>query len=130
MLGLFAFSYLLLHFLTWLVLDRGLDWSGIVDGIAKRPFVTVGFTALVLLVPLAVTSTDPAGCDGWDVAGTRCTGWSMYRRPARRAAFPVAGQGGLARTGHVHRHLPGVDGLALAQAARRADGIVARPPSV
>jgi sulfoxide reductase heme-binding subunit YedZ len=58
MLGLFAFSYLLLHFLTWLVLDRGLDWSGIVADIAKRPFVTVGFTALVLLVPLAVTSTD------------------------------------------------------------------------
>jgi sulfoxide reductase heme-binding subunit YedZ len=58
MLGLFAFSYLLLHFLTWLVLDRGLDWSGMVVDIAKRPFVTVGFAALVLLVPLAVTSTD------------------------------------------------------------------------
>jgi sulfoxide reductase heme-binding subunit YedZ len=58
MLGLFAFSYLLLHFLTWLVLDRGLDWSGIVEDIAKRPFITVGFAALVLLVPLAVTSTD------------------------------------------------------------------------
>jgi sulfoxide reductase heme-binding subunit YedZ len=58
MLGLFAFSYLLLHFLTWLVLDRGLDWSGIVADIAKRPFITVGFAALVLLVPLAVTSTD------------------------------------------------------------------------
>jgi sulfoxide reductase heme-binding subunit YedZ len=58
MAGLFAFTYLLLHFLTWLVLDRGLDWSGIVVDIAKRPFVTVGFAALVLLLPLAVTSTD------------------------------------------------------------------------
>jgi sulfoxide reductase heme-binding subunit YedZ len=58
MLGLFAFTYLLLHFLTWLVLDRGLDWGGIVADIAKRPFVTVGFAALLLLVPLAVTSTD------------------------------------------------------------------------
>lgn len=58
MLGLFAFSYVLLHFLTWLVLDRGLDWSGMIVDIAKRPFVTVGFAALVLLLPLAVTSTD------------------------------------------------------------------------
>ena len=58
MAGLFAFAYLVLHFLTWLVLDRGLDLHGIVADIAKRPFITVGFTALVLLLPLAVTSTD------------------------------------------------------------------------
>ena len=58
MVGLFAFTYVALHFLTWLVLDRGLDWNGIVADIAKRPFVTVGFAALLLLVPLAVTSTD------------------------------------------------------------------------
>ncbi len=58
MVGLFAFTYVLLHFLTWLVLDRGLDWNGIVADIAKRPFVTVGFAALLLLLPLAVTSTD------------------------------------------------------------------------
>jgi sulfoxide reductase heme-binding subunit YedZ len=56
--GLFTFSYLLLHFLTWLVLDRGLDLNGIVADIAKRPFITFGFTALLLLLPLAVTSTD------------------------------------------------------------------------
>jgi methionine sulfoxide reductase heme-binding subunit len=58
MVGLWAFTYVVLHFLVWLVLDRGLDWPGIVADIAKRPFVTVGFAALVLLVPLAVTSTD------------------------------------------------------------------------
>lgn len=58
MLGLWAFTYLVLHFLTWLVLDRGLDLSGIAADIVKRPFITVGFTALVLLLPLAVTSTD------------------------------------------------------------------------
>ncbi len=49
---------MVLHFLTRLVLDRGLDWNGIVADIAKRPFVTVRFAALLLLVPLAVTSTD------------------------------------------------------------------------
>lgn len=58
MVGLWAFTYLVLHFLTWLVLDRGLDLDGIAADIVKRPFITVGFTALVLLLPLAVTSTD------------------------------------------------------------------------
>jgi sulfoxide reductase heme-binding subunit YedZ len=58
MVGLYAFTYVALHFLTWLVLDRGLDWNGVVADIAKRPFITVGFAAFVLLLPLAVTSTD------------------------------------------------------------------------
>jgi sulfoxide reductase heme-binding subunit YedZ len=58
MLGLFAFAYVLLHFLTWLLLDQGLFWSGILADIAKRPFITIGFTALVLLIPLAITSTN------------------------------------------------------------------------
>jgi methionine sulfoxide reductase heme-binding subunit len=58
MLGLFAFTYLGLHFLSWFVIDRALDLAGILPDIAKRPYITVGFTALLLLVPLAVTSTD------------------------------------------------------------------------
>ena len=58
MLGLFAFTYVLLHFLTWLVLDQGLYWSGVLADIAKRPFITIGFLALVLLTPLAITSTN------------------------------------------------------------------------
>ncbi len=57
MLGLFAFFYLGLHFLVYLVLDQFFDWHTIVKDIAKRPYITVGFTGLVLLVPLAVTST-------------------------------------------------------------------------
>jgi sulfoxide reductase heme-binding subunit YedZ len=58
MLGLFAFAYVLLHFLTWLILDQGMYWSGILVDIAKRPFITIGFAALVMLIPLAVTSTN------------------------------------------------------------------------
>lgn len=58
MLGLFAFFYVLMHFLTWMILDQGLYWQGILADIAKRPFITVGFAALVLLTPLAVTSTN------------------------------------------------------------------------
>ncbi len=58
MLGLFAFFYVTLHFLTWLILDQGLVWSGILTDIAKRPFITLGFAAFVLLIPLAITSTN------------------------------------------------------------------------
>lgn len=56
-LGLFAFFYVALHFLTYVLLDQGLDPGRIVEDIVKRPFITVGFAALVLLVPLAFTST-------------------------------------------------------------------------
>lgn len=71
LLGLFAFFYLTLHFLTYALLDLGLLYpllygpsaAGTTPGeqlladIAKRPFITVGFTALVLLIPLVITST-------------------------------------------------------------------------
>jgi methionine sulfoxide reductase heme-binding subunit len=58
MLGLFGFFYVLLHFLTWLILDQDLYWAGILPDIARRPFITIGFLALLLLIPLAVTSTN------------------------------------------------------------------------
>ena len=57
MLGLFTFFYASLHFLTYLVLDQFFDWQEIVRDVAKRPYITVGFTAFALLVPLAATST-------------------------------------------------------------------------
>jgi sulfoxide reductase heme-binding subunit YedZ len=57
MLGLFTFTYLCLHFLTWLVLDQWFDLRAIAADIAKRPYITLGFTGFVLLVPLAITST-------------------------------------------------------------------------
>jgi sulfoxide reductase heme-binding subunit YedZ len=57
MLGLFAFFYGVLHFLTYVWLDQFFSWPSIVKDIAKRPFITVGFAAFVILVPLAATST-------------------------------------------------------------------------
>ena len=57
LLGLFAFSYAVIHFSVWLVVDHFFDWPEMAADVVKRPFVTVGFTALLLLVPLAVTST-------------------------------------------------------------------------
>lgn len=56
MLGLFAFFYVVLHLLTYLWLDQFFDWQAIAKDILKRPFITVGMSAFVLLVPLAVTS--------------------------------------------------------------------------
>lgn len=58
MLGLFAFFYACLHFSTYLVLDQFFDWNEIVLDVAKRPYITVGFGAFILLIPLAVTSTN------------------------------------------------------------------------
>lgn len=58
MLGLYAFFYGTLHFLIWLVVDRGLDPVSMFKDIGKRPFITVGFTAFVLMIPLAATSTN------------------------------------------------------------------------
>jgi sulfoxide reductase heme-binding subunit YedZ len=57
LLGLFAFAYAALHFAVWIVLDHFFDWPALLADVVKRPYVTVGFTALVLLVPLAATST-------------------------------------------------------------------------
>jgi sulfoxide reductase heme-binding subunit YedZ len=58
LLGLCAFAYAVLHFSTYVVLDQGLSWADIWGDIVRRKFMTVGFAAFVLLVPLAVTSTN------------------------------------------------------------------------
>ncbi len=58
MLGLFAFFYVAVHFSIYLGLDQGFDFAGLGRDIAKRPYITIGFAGLVLLVPLAVTSTN------------------------------------------------------------------------
>jgi len=58
MLGLFAFFYVVVHFTIYLVLDLELNFRTLGADIAKRPYITIGFTALLLLIPLAVTSTN------------------------------------------------------------------------
>jgi methionine sulfoxide reductase heme-binding subunit len=57
MIGLFAFFYGTLHFTTYIWLDKFFDWHEMIKDIGKRPFITVGFSAFVLLIPLAITST-------------------------------------------------------------------------
>jgi methionine sulfoxide reductase heme-binding subunit len=74
MMGLFAFFYVCLHFTTWIGLDHGFAWSELWKDVLKRPFITVGFTGFVLLIPLATTSTA-----GWirRLGGKR---WQMLHR--------------------------------------------------
>ena len=79
MLGLYAFAYASLHFAAWLVLDLGGFWSQVFTEIAKRPYITVGFAAWLLLLPLAVTSTR-----GWMRRLGR--GWARLHR----LVYPVA----------------------------------------
>ena len=57
MLGLFGFFYIVLHFTTYAVLDQSLDFASIIEDVVKRPYITLGMTALLLLIPLALTST-------------------------------------------------------------------------
>jgi methionine sulfoxide reductase heme-binding subunit len=74
MMGLFAFFYGTLHFMTYFVLDHSLEFSGVWDDVVKRPYITAGFTAFVLMIPLALTSTQ-----GWirRLGGKR---WNLLHR--------------------------------------------------
>ena len=57
MLGLFCFAYSLLHLLSYVVLDQGLAWGSLFVDVTERPYSTVGMLALILMIPLTVTST-------------------------------------------------------------------------
>jgi sulfoxide reductase heme-binding subunit YedZ len=56
--GLFAFSYIVLHLFSYAVIDHRLDWPTIGKDIVKRPYITIGMAAFTLLIPLAATSTN------------------------------------------------------------------------
>jgi len=79
MLGLFSFFYLVLHLLTYAALDRRLDWGSLIVDVTERPYITLGMLALVLMIPLAVTSTK-----GWQ----RRLGRNWAR--LHRLVYPIA----------------------------------------
>ena len=58
MLGLFAFFYVCLHFLSWVWVDQSFEINAIIKDVIKRPFITLGFACLLMLIPLAATSTN------------------------------------------------------------------------
>jgi sulfoxide reductase heme-binding subunit YedZ len=74
LVGLFAFFYGVLHFITYVWLDKFFDVQDMIKDVAKRPFITAGFLAFLLLVPLAATST--AGAIRW-MGGRR---WQLLHR--------------------------------------------------
>ncbi|HLG87924.1 MAG TPA: protein-methionine-sulfoxide reductase heme-binding subunit MsrQ [Alphaproteobacteria bacterium] len=57
-IGLFAFAYIALHLTTYIAIDQGFDWPHIWGDIVKRPYITFGMTGFLLLLPLAITSTN------------------------------------------------------------------------
>jgi methionine sulfoxide reductase heme-binding subunit len=69
MLGLMAFWYACLHLSVWILLDRQLDWPRIVEDLTKRPYIILGMAAFLMLVPLALTSSNAAvrrlGAPAW-----------------------------------------------------------------
>jgi methionine sulfoxide reductase heme-binding subunit len=81
MLGLFAFFYVCLHFLTYIWPDQNFDLAGMWKDVAKRPFITMGFFGFVLMIPLALTSTK-----GWirRLGGKR---WQSLHRLIYFSAF-------------------------------------------
>ena len=58
MLGLYVFFYACCHFSIWFIADHGFNFGGMIEDIVDRPYITVGFSALVLLIPLAITSNN------------------------------------------------------------------------
>ena len=58
MFGLFAFFYVCVHLTSYVVLDQYFDLNAIIDDVFKRPFITAGFSSFILLIPLAITSTN------------------------------------------------------------------------
>ena len=74
MIGLFAFFYGCLHFTTYIWLDKFFDVHEMLKDIAKRPFITVGFSAFVLMIPLALTST------AWSIRRLGGKNWQRLHR--------------------------------------------------
>ncbi len=80
MLGLYTFFYACLHVLSYLWLDQFFDWGEILKDIVKRPFITVGFASFLLLIPLAITSSN---------AMIRRLGGRLWQR-LHRAVYAIA----------------------------------------
>ncbi len=107
MIGLFAFFYGTIHFSIYFVLDRSLMFDGLWEDIVKRPYITVGFTGFVLMIPLALTSTK-----GWirRLGGQR---WNLLHKlvyitgRSRRDALLVEGQAGCHQPDDLRGHCRG-----------------------
>jgi Ferric reductase like transmembrane component len=133
MFGLFAFFYVVLHFLTYIWLDKVFDVHEVLTDVTKRRFITVGFFGFVLLIPLAITSTSGwirrlGGAAAGPVAST-----DLCQRSRGCDPLLVAGQGGHSQAARV-RVCAGIvavlprGGLGVSRdPARERTGLRARP---
>ncbi len=97
------FFYALLHFLVYIVFDQGLSLSYTYEDIVERPFITVGFAALCILLALALTSTNGWRRRlraGWKTLASIC----LSGRCIGVVTFYLAHAGGLSGTCHLHQH--------------------------
>lgn len=72
-LGLLAFYYVAMHFATYIILDRGLNWPEIVKDVTQRWFIIIGFAAFILMIPLAMTSNQ------WSIRKLKSKWQSLHR---------------------------------------------------
>jgi len=79
-----AFVYVVLHFLTWIVLDMGLLWQQALQDIVKRPYVTIGMIGLAAMIPLAATSNN------WSVRRMGAAAWQRLHKLTYLAALAGA----------------------------------------
>ena len=100
MFGLFAFFYVLLHFSVYLLLDQNGQLGALWQDIVKRPYITIGMLGLLLLIPLALTSTAKAQRRLGKALDTIASP-DLRDRDSRRVAFLVAGQEGHSRAAAV-----------------------------
>ena len=75
-LGLVAFAYVVLHFASWLTIDMGLRWSQILPDLYKRWYIVIGMSALLCLIPLAVTSNT------WSIRKLGAQNWNRLHKLA------------------------------------------------
>lgn len=100
-----------MHFATYMILDKYLDFASIVTDIARRPFITIGMAGLFMLIPLALTSNN------WSIrklghAGSDCTSARLRHRGGRCTALCDVGEGGRAGADDLYRAGCGVAPLA------------------
>ena len=101
MFGLFAFFYAVLHFLTYIWLDKFFDLHEMWADVIKRRFITVGFTGFVLLIPLALTSTDGLDTPPRRQALAGVAPSDLHQRDCGRDPLLVAGEGRYQQAGPI-----------------------------
>ncbi len=124
MFGLFAFFYAFLHFSTWIGLDQTFNWTAMWADVMKRPFITVGFTGFVLLIPLALTSTADGFVAWWKTLADAASA-DLCDRCLRRNSLLLVGEIGCSQATRVcfpRRSFAGMEDWLVAHSTTKTYG--------